>query len=68
MPAVTEDTGRATPKAPPARLWWIMLARAAAVMGILAGVLVLARIDDRPRLPHRVALGRMGRVFGQAQG
>jgi hypothetical protein len=45
-----------------------MLARAAAVMGILAGVLVLARIDDRPRLPHRVALGRMGRVFGQAQG
>jgi hypothetical protein len=40
---VTGDAGRVAPKAPPARLWWIMLAWAAAVMGILAGVLVLAR-------------------------
>jgi uncharacterized membrane protein HdeD (DUF308 family) len=155
MPAVTEDTGRVAPKAPPARLWWIMLARAAvalllglsvllaqktrpalgnfigvywvlgslltlrwvsrhrgergsrlawaaAAMGILAGVLVLARfaledvlsanlvltllgltailtgllrlsgtfhdhvIDDRPRLPHRVALGALELALGVA--
>jgi hypothetical protein len=30
MPAVTEDAGRVAPKAPPDRLRWIMLARAAA--------------------------------------
>jgi hypothetical protein len=44
MPAVTEETGRVAPKAPPARLWWILLARAAAALGILAGVLVLGRV------------------------
>jgi uncharacterized membrane protein HdeD (DUF308 family) len=152
---VTEDAGRVAPKAPPARLWWIMLARAtvalllglsvllaeksrpalgnfigiywvlgslltlrwvsrhrgergsrlawaAAVMGTLAGVLVLARealqdvlsvavvlsllgltaaltgllrlsgtfhdhvIDDRPRLPHRVALASLELALGVA--
>ena len=28
---MTEDTGRVAPKAPPARLWWIMLVDAVAL-------------------------------------
>jgi hypothetical protein len=66
MPAVTEDTGRVAPKAPPSRLWWIMLARAAAVMGILARLWAI--VGGTIMLVDALALRRMGRVFGQAQG
>jgi len=63
---VTEDTGRVAPKAPPSRLWWIMLARAAAVMGILARLWAI--VGGTIMLVDALALRRMGRVFGQAQG
>ena len=63
---MTEDTGRVAPKAPPSRLWWIMLARAAAVMGILARLWAI--VGGTIMLVDALALRRMGRVFGQAQG
>ena len=74
---MTEDTGRVAPKAPPVRLWWIMLARAAVALllgltAILTGLLRLSGtfrdhvIDGRPRLPHRVALGVLSFALGVA--
>ena len=54
MPAVTEDTGRVAPKAPPARLWWIMLARAA--VALLLGLSVLLAEKSRPALANFIGL------------
>ena len=63
---MTEDAGRVAPKAPPARLWWIMLARAAAALGIVAGLWAI--VGGTIMLVNALALRRMGRVFGQAEG
>lgn len=54
MPAVTEDTGRVAPQAPPARLWWILLARAA--VAFLLGVLVLLSQKTRPALGNFIGV------------
>ena len=54
MPAVTEDTGRLTPKAPPARLWWILLARAA--VALLLGLSVLLAEKSRPALGNFIGV------------
>jgi uncharacterized membrane protein HdeD (DUF308 family) len=54
MPAVAEDTGRVAPKAPPARLWWILAARA--VVAFLLGVLVLLSQKTRPVLGNFIGV------------
>jgi uncharacterized membrane protein HdeD (DUF308 family) len=54
MPAVTEDTGRVAPKAPPSRLWWIMLARAA--VALLLGLSVLLAEKSRPALGNFIGI------------
>jgi uncharacterized membrane protein HdeD (DUF308 family) len=53
-PAVTDDGGRAAAKAPPARLWWIMLARAA--IALLLGLVVLLSEKTRPALVNFIGV------------
>jgi uncharacterized membrane protein HdeD (DUF308 family) len=51
---VTDDAARAAPKAPPARLWWIMLARAA--IALLLGLVVLVGEKTRPALANFIGV------------
>jgi uncharacterized membrane protein HdeD (DUF308 family) len=51
---VTDDAGRAAAKAPPARLWWIMLARA--VVALLLGLSVLLANKTRPALGNFIGI------------
>ena len=51
---MADDAGRAAPKAPPARLWWIMLARAA--VALLLGLSVLLADKTRPALGNFIGV------------
>ena len=51
---MTDDGGRAAAKAPPARLWWIMLARAA--IALLLGLVVLLSEKTRPALANFIGV------------
>jgi uncharacterized membrane protein HdeD (DUF308 family) len=51
---VTDDAGRVAAEAPPARLWWIMLARAA--VAFLLGLVVLLSDKTRPALANFIGI------------
>ena len=52
--ALPDDAGRVAPEAPPARLWWIMLARAA--VAFLLGLVVLLSVKTRAALANFIGI------------